>query len=137
MPEQRTTPVAAPVSGSAAPVSGPILIVGAGPAGLTAAYQLIVQGRALRVIEQGAQVGGIAGHSISAQGAAQRIKALSLCAAVTPMLFSRFQRSTQVKTLTDEFEYRRHGPGMMWERFRQEILRRGGAIDLECAARRI
>src|SRR5437763_1719626 len=235
----------------------PILIIGAGPAGLTAAYQLITHGREVRVIEQDAQVGGIARtveykgfrfdigghrfftkvaavnelwrtmlgkeflrrprlsriyyggkffdyplkpmnalfglgvwnaflaavsyfwshlrpirpevsvedwvsnrfgrrlyriffktytekvwgipcHTISAQWAAQRIKGLSLWTAVTSMLFSRFQRGPkQIKTLIDEFEYPRHGPGMMWEKFRQEILRRGGAIDLESGARRI
>src|SRR5437764_8723228 len=48
MPEQRPTP------------SAPILIVGAGPAGLTAAYQLVAQGRGVRVIEQDDRVGGIA-----------------------------------------------------------------------------
>src|SRR3982750_4879806 len=38
----------------------PIVIIGAGPAGLTAAYQLVAQGRAVRVVEQDDQVGGIA-----------------------------------------------------------------------------
>src|SRR5262249_10195855 len=40
--------------------SAPIIIVGAGPAGLTAAHQLLTQGRRIRVVEQDAQVGGIA-----------------------------------------------------------------------------
>jgi protoporphyrinogen oxidase len=234
----------------------PVIIVGAGPAGLTAAHQLLGQGRAVRVIEQDAQVGGIARtveykgfrfdigghrfftkvaavnelwrgmlgsdflrrprlsriyygkkffdyplkpmnalfglglgnafliavsylwshlhpirpevsvedwvsnrfgrrlyriffktytekvwgipcHTIGAQWAAQRIKGLSLWTAATSMLFGRFQRGRQIKTLIDEFEYPRHGPGMMWEKFQQEIARRGGTIELESALRRI
>ena len=235
----------------------PVVIIGAGPAGLTAAYQLVVQGQPVRVVEQDNQVGGIArtveykgfrfdigGHrfftkvaavnelwrtmlgkdflrrprlsriyyagkffdyplkpmnalfglgiwnavlaagsylwshirpirpevsvedwvsnrfgrrlyriffktytekvwgipcnTISAQWAAQRIKGLSLWTAVKSMLFGRFQRgSSQIKTLIDEFEYPRHGPGMMWRRFQEEIARRGGTIELQSGVRRL
>jgi protoporphyrinogen oxidase len=235
----------------------PVVIIGAGPAGLTAAYQLVVHGRPVRVVEQDNQVGGIArtveykgfrfdigGHrfftkvaavnelwrtmlgkdflrrprlsriyyagkffdyplkpmnalfglgiwnavlaagsylwshirpirpevsvedwvsnrfgrrlyriffktytekvwgipcnTISAQWAAQRIKGLSLWTAVKSMLFGRFQRgNSQIKTLIDEFEYPRHGPGMMWRRFQEEIARRGGTIELQSGVRRL
>src|SRR5256885_2631749 len=240
-----------------APRPDPVVIIGAGPAGLTAAYQLVTQGRAVGVVEQDEQVGGIARtveykgfrfdigghrfftkvaavdelwrsmlgrdflrrprlsriyydgkffdyplkpmnalfglgiwnavlaagsylwshlrpirpevsvedwvsnrfgrrlyriffktytekvwgipcHTISAQWAAQRIKGLSLWTAVTSMLFSRFQRGPkQIKTLIDEFEYPRHGPGMMWTKFDEEISRRGGTIELRSAVRRL
>jgi len=236
--------------------SDPVVIIGAGPAGLTAAYQLVTQGRPVRVVEQDTQVGGIArtveykgfrfdigGHrfftkvtavnelwrsmlgkdflrrprlsriyydgkffdyplkpmnalfglgiwnavlaagsyvwshirpirpevsvedwvsnrfgrrlyriffktytekvwgipcnTISAQWAAQRIKGLSLWTAVTSMLFGRLTRGSQIKTLIDEFEYPRHGPGMMWTKFDEEISRRGGTIELRSAVRRL
>src|SRR5919201_2392910 len=42
------------------PANDPIVIIGAGPAGLTAAYQLVAQGRSVRVVEQDDHVGGIA-----------------------------------------------------------------------------
>src|SRR5262249_12894321 len=76
-------------------------------------------------------------HTIGAQWAAQRIKGLSLWTAVTSMLLGRFRRGKNIKTLIDEFEYPRYGPGMMWEKFEQEIARRGGAIELQSAVRRI
>jgi protoporphyrinogen oxidase len=78
------------------------------------------------------KVWGIPCHTISAQWAAQRIKGLSLWTAVTSMLFGPFMRrgDRQIKTLIDEFEYPRHGPGMMWERFREDVVRRGGRVDL-------
>src|SRR5262249_52747043 len=84
------------------------------------------------------KVWGIPCNTIGAQWAAQRIKGLSLWTAAMSMLFGRFRRGgKQIKTLIDEFEYPRHGPGMMWEKFRDEIVRRGGTIDLESAVRRI
>ena len=78
------------------------------------------------------KVWGIPCRTISAQWAAQRIKGLSLWTAVSSMLFGRFKRrgGAQIKTLIDEFEYPRHGPGMMWERFRTEVLRQGGQVEL-------
>ena len=243
--------------GMSEPRPAPIIVIGAGPAGLTAAYQLLAQGRAVRVIEQDDHVGGLARtveykgfrfdigghrfftkvaavnelwramlgtdflrrprlsriyyggkffdyplkpmnalfglgiwnaflaalsyfwshirpirpevsvedwvsnrfgrrlyriffktytekvwgipcHTISAQWAAQRIKGLSLWTAVTSMLFGRFQRGNKkIKTLIDEFEYPRYGPGMMWKKFQEEILRRGGAIELQSGVRHL
>ena len=58
-------------------------------------------------------------REIGAQWAAQRIKGLSLRTAVlnmlTPAIWQR--RSSSIKTLIDQFEYPRLGPGMMWEAF--------------------
>ncbi|OFW22420.1 MAG: FAD-dependent oxidoreductase [Acidobacteria bacterium RIFCSPLOWO2_02_FULL_65_29] len=81
------------------------------------------------------KVWGIPCHTITAQWAAQRIKGLSLWTAVTSMLFGRFMRKgkNRIKTLIDEFEYPRYGPGMMWEKFHAEVVRLGGRVDLETA----
>ena len=81
------------------------------------------------------KVWGIPCDKITAQWAAQRIKGLSLLTAVTSMLFGRFMRKgkKQIKTLIEEFEYPRYGPGMMWERFHAEVERLGGRVDLKTA----
>ena len=85
------------------------------------------------------KVWGIPCDKITAQWAAQRIKDLSLWTAVTSMLFGRFKRkgARQIKTLIDEFEYPRYGPGMMWEKFHVEVERLGGRVELNTAVRRI
>ncbi len=85
------------------------------------------------------KVWGIPCRTISAQWAAQRIQGLSLTTAVLNMLFpGRNRRAGQtIKTLVDEFEYPRLGPGMMWEAFRAEILRLGSRIELETRVTRI
>jgi len=78
------------------------------------------------------KVWGIPCKRISAQWAAQRIKGLSLRTTVLNMLFpARNRRAGQtIKTLIDEFEYPRLGPGMMWDAFAREITSRGGRIRL-------
>jgi protoporphyrinogen oxidase len=85
------------------------------------------------------KVWGIPCNTIGAQWGAQRIKGLSLRTAVTSMLFGRFKRSGsgQIKTLIDEFEYPRYGPGMMWERFHAAVERLGSSVELNTGVRRI
>ena len=84
------------------------------------------------------KVWGIPCNTISAQWAAQRIKGLSLWTAITSMLFGRFRRDkTKITTLIDQFEYPRFGPGMMWEKFHQEVARLGGRVDLNTGVRRL
>ena len=85
------------------------------------------------------KVWGIPCDKIGAQWAAQRIKGLSLFTAVTNMLLRsiRPQRGKQIKTLIEEFEYPRLGPGMMWDAFHAEVVRLGGAVQLHARARRI
>jgi protoporphyrinogen oxidase len=85
------------------------------------------------------KVWGIPCRTISAQWAAQRIKGLSLTTAVVNMLFpGRNKRSGEtVKTLIDEFEYPRLGPGQMWEAFQTAVLERGGRVQLETRVTRI
>jgi protoporphyrinogen oxidase len=85
------------------------------------------------------KVWGIPCDKLSAQWAAQRIKGLSLWTAVTSMLFGRFTNKggKQIKTLIDEFEYPRLGPGQMWERFHEAIEQRGGRVELRAGVQRI
>ena len=67
------------------------------------------------------KVWGIPCNRIGAQWAAQRIKGLSLFTAITNMLLQGVPQpgAKQIKTLIDEFEYPRLGPGMMWEAFQR------------------
>jgi len=63
------------------------------------------------------KVWGIPCHDISADWAAQRIKGLSLSAAIKNALFKPKAPSKDavIKTLIDTFRYPKKGPGMMWE----------------------
>jgi protoporphyrinogen oxidase len=85
------------------------------------------------------KVWGIPCKRISAQWAAQRIKGLSLRTTVLNMLFPRRNRRAgqTIKTLIDEFEYPRLGPGMMWDAFAREITSRGGRIRLGTRVTRV
>jgi protoporphyrinogen oxidase len=82
------------------------------------------------------KVWGIPCSTIGAQWAAQRIKGLSLWTAVISMILKP-RGPAKIKTLTEEFEYPRHGPGMMWERFRREVELRGGRVELNTAVTRL
>ncbi|MEO7932251.1 MAG: NAD(P)/FAD-dependent oxidoreductase [Chthoniobacterales bacterium] len=76
------------------------------------------------------KVWGMPCSEISADWAAQRIKGLSLFSAVMNALFPKKQGTggEVIKTLIDTFEYPKLGPGMMWEKTRDDILRLGGEI---------
>jgi protoporphyrinogen oxidase len=73
------------------------------------------------------KVWGIPCDTISADWAAQRIKGLSLGAALRNALFG----TNGVRSLVDEFHYPRLGPGMMWRRFQDAIERQGGEVRLD------
>jgi protoporphyrinogen oxidase len=84
------------------------------------------------------KVWGIPCRSISARWAAQRIQGLSLRAAVLNMLTPAFaRRGATVKSLIEEFEYPRLGPGMMWEAFAAGIEQFGGRVVLEARVTRL
>lgn len=70
------------------------------------------------------KVWGIPCTRIEADWAAQRIKGLSLAVAVSNALLG----IRKAKSLIDEFDYPRNGPGMMWDRFRGAIEARGGTV---------
>jgi protoporphyrinogen oxidase len=85
------------------------------------------------------KVWGIPCTALSARWAAQRIMGLSLATAVLNMLAPARNRKSgkTIKTLIDEFEYPRLGPGMMWEAFAREVERHGGEVRLNAKVTRI
>jgi protoporphyrinogen oxidase len=74
------------------------------------------------------KVWGIPCSELRAEWAAQRIKDLSLRSAVVAMFI---KPGKTIKTLIEEFDYPRLGPGMMWRAAADEIRRLGGAVRLE------
>lgn len=77
------------------------------------------------------KVWGIPCTELSADWAAQRIKGLSLVKAIVTALFpQRGHGKKVVKTLIDQFDYPRLGPGMMWEKTRDDILAAGHAVEM-------
>lgn len=85
------------------------------------------------------KVWGMPCHEIKAEWAAQRIKDLSLFTLVWNALRPRAPRSREkvIKTLIHEFNYPRKGPGMMWERTRDIVEKRGSKILMETAVEKI
>ena len=84
------------------------------------------------------KVWGVPASELSADWGAQRIKGMSLFGAVfeplrARVLGARADRAQQVTSLIEEFEYPRHGPGMMWERCRDLVEAAGGEVRLSCA----
>jgi protoporphyrinogen oxidase len=77
------------------------------------------------------KVWGIPCSEIRAEWAAQRIKGLSLVAAVADALFGR----KNVRSLIEEFHYPRLGPGQMWEACRQRVEDLGGRVWLNTSLR--
>jgi protoporphyrinogen oxidase len=75
------------------------------------------------------KVWGMACSEISADWASQRIKGLSLKDAILHALRSQSKNGAVIKTLIDEFQYPRLGPGMMWEKTRDDLMQAG--VDLK------
>ncbi len=78
------------------------------------------------------KVWGMPCDQISADWAAQRIKGLSLKAALLHALLG----NSDARSLINEFDYPRYGPGQMWERFRDAVCDRGGQLSLNTDAAR-
>ncbi len=70
------------------------------------------------------KVWGVPATEIKADWAAQRIKNLSLGKAIWNALLPR-RNQTEVTSLIEEFQYPKYGPGMMWERCRDLVVRDG------------
>jgi protoporphyrinogen oxidase len=76
------------------------------------------------------KVWGIPCTEIRSEWAAQRIQGLSLAKAILSAA-SLNKRSTTIKTLINEFQYPRLGPGQMWELCRDRIVELGGEVLME------
>jgi protoporphyrinogen oxidase len=80
------------------------------------------------------KVWGISCSEIRAEWAAQRIKGLSLVIALKNALIKPQHNSGEkkdvVKTLIDEFDYPKFGPGMMWNAMGDKIQRNGSKVCL-------
>jgi protoporphyrinogen oxidase len=80
------------------------------------------------------KVWGMSTKELSADWAAQRIKGLSLTAAIKGALLTKpkGKKGDQViKTLIEQFRYPRLGPGQMWERVRDLLREQGQAVAMD------
>jgi len=76
------------------------------------------------------KVWGIPCTEIRAEWAAQRIQGLSLAKAILSAAALN-KRSTAIKTLINEFEYPRLGPGQMWEMTRDRLVEMGHPVHMK------
>ncbi|MDQ3520534.1 MAG: NAD(P)/FAD-dependent oxidoreductase [Gemmatimonadota bacterium] len=76
------------------------------------------------------KVWGIPCTEIRAEWAAQRIQGLSLAKAILSAA-SLNKRSTKIKSLINEFQYPRLGPGQMWEMAADKIREMGGQVLMQ------
>src|SRR5882762_8831538 len=76
------------------------------------------------------KVWGIPCTEIRAEWAAQRIQGLSLAKAIISAV-SPNKRSTKIKSLINEFQYPRLGPGQMWEMCRDRIREMGHEVRMQ------
>ncbi len=88
------------------------------------------------------KVWGVPASELSADWGAQRIKGMSLWDAVWEPVRSSFagrrqDKSRQVTSLIEEFQYPKLGPGMMWERCRVQVEDMGGSVRMETSATRV
>lgn len=84
------------------------------------------------------KVWGIPCNQIMAEWAAQRIKGLSLLAAVKSALIQKQQtKGDVIKTLIDAFDYPELGPGMMWETVKGIVERQGAELRLKSGVEKI
>src|SRR5690554_982365 len=81
------------------------------------------------------KVWGISTSELKAEWAAQRIKDLSLKTAVLSMFFK--PSHGKIKTLIEQFDYPRKGPGMLWDAVRRQIDQSGGEVRLNSNVARI
>lgn len=76
------------------------------------------------------KVWGMPCSEIQAEWAAQRIRGLSFVSAAVNAIKGAFatQKEQQIKTLINEFDYPRRGPGMMWEKATEILAQRGSPV---------
>ncbi|MDP9006791.1 MAG: NAD(P)/FAD-dependent oxidoreductase [Actinomycetota bacterium] len=73
---------------------------------------------------------GVPTNKMPADFAAQRIKNLSLFNAVANALLPK-RNQKEITSLIEEFQYPKHGPGMMWERCRELVEAKGCTVLME------
>ena len=73
------------------------------------------------------KVWGVPADELQADFAAQRIKDLSLFKAIWNGLTPN-RNQKEITSLIEEFEYPRHGPGMMWERCHELVVSQGSEV---------
>jgi len=88
------------------------------------------------------KVWGVPPSAMSADWGAQRIKGMSLWGAVWEPIRAKLpggrrDRSTQVSSLIEQFQYPKHGPGMMWERCHELVVAQGSKVELRAKVTRI
>jgi protoporphyrinogen oxidase len=88
------------------------------------------------------KVWGVPASELSADWGAQRIKGMSLFQAVwepvrARLAGSRKDRSKQVTSLIDQFQYPKYGPGMMWERCQEKVEAAGTKVIMQTPVARI
>jgi protoporphyrinogen oxidase len=76
------------------------------------------------------KVWGVPANEIQADWAAQRIKSLSLGKAIVNSLLPK-RGQTDITSLIEEFQYPKHGPGMMWERCHELVEAGGGRVVVD------
>jgi protoporphyrinogen oxidase len=81
------------------------------------------------------KVWGVPCSELRAEWAAQRIKGLSFFSAAKAAFFGN--RGNKIKSLINEFNYPRYGPGQLWEAMAHEIERRGGEVRLNATAEKL
>ncbi|HYX44897.1 MAG TPA: FAD-dependent oxidoreductase, partial [Acidimicrobiales bacterium] len=79
---------------------------------------------------------GVPATDIRADWAAQRIKNLSLAKAVLNAVMPR-RNQKEITSLIEEFQYPKHGPGMMWERCRELVEAQGSKVVMESAVTKV
>jgi protoporphyrinogen oxidase len=75
------------------------------------------------------KVWGVPCSELRAEWAAQRIKGLSFTSAAKAAFMGN--KGNKIKSLIDEFNYPRFGPGQMWDFMTQRIREEGGEVRLE------
>jgi len=83
------------------------------------------------------KVWGLSCREIRADWAAQRIRGLSLSSLIRNTIAPARGRAKEIKTLIQEFQYPRKGPGMMWERMRDMLKNEGTQVVLNAPVHRI
>lgn len=74
------------------------------------------------------KVWGIPCSELKAEWAAQRINGLCMKTALLNMFL---KPKKKIRTLIDEFHYPRLGPGMMWNKVKEQVEKRGGTVRMK------